>query len=707
MTQGSGTTRRLGAILGFALGAVLLVGPGSALAATVYVDGTEPGGPGRGTQANPCRTIQEGVNAANPTDTVQVAAGTYTEQVDIDKELVLDGASPSGGPDQTIVAAPPLPPGTPPPSCPDPSILCDKFGAGDNRPVIFVHGVDEPDRVTIQDLEVAGNGRGTPAFDFYGIAYVNAGGRISNVRVSHVRNNPADANTTGYAIYNTNVDNSGRVFEVLESVAFDYQDTGITATGTSLAVNLDANIVVGNGLNALLPQTGILIGPGTGGTLTGNAVGNHKCYVSSIPACGNDLLAQQQAAGIRLDTEAATHVGVAGPPLDGNLIGDNDVGILDRDSDATRDMIANNISGNRYAGIFTNDGTIDARANSVNGTLTVGNADSGIAIASEAGGHVPTANMLIGNTVTNAKHGIRVFDDANVSTSSPSVAAHFNRIVDNITAGLSSTLTNPTAAQVDAENNWWGCNAGPGNSPGCDDVLNGGTGSVDFNPWLILTADAAPRTIVRGDTAAVTGRLTENSDGATPANNQFPDGTSVSFSTNNGTIESPRPTQNAVASSTVRPSTVSPPLTQTSASLDNQSAAAPTIRVLQSGRCSNPQTGSGNGETLNGTLAGDLLKGLAGDDLLRGRRGDDCLQGGPDNDRLEGGAQDDKLSGGQQGDQLIGGAGVDTFKAGSGDDHINAFDNRHHEQIDCGLGFDRVDANFGDVTVNCESVNRH
>jgi hypothetical protein len=83
---------------------------------------------------------------------------------------------------------------------------------------------------------------------------------------------------------------------------------------------------------------------------------------------------------------------------------------------------------------------------------------------------------------------------------------------------------------VDAENNWWGCNEGPGVSDtGCDQE----SGDVSFSPWLVLSVDADSDTIVKKTgTTDVTASLLTNSDGNDPAGgDQFPDGTTITFAT--------------------------------------------------------------------------------------------------------------------------------------------------------------------------------
>ncbi|MGI8664885.1 MAG: beta strand repeat-containing protein, partial [Jatrophihabitans sp.] len=85
---------------------------------------------------------------------------------------------------------------------------------------------------------------------------------------------------------------------------------------------------------------------------------------------------------------------------------------------------------------------------------------------------------------------------------------HYNRFTGNI-AGSASALVKGSLP-VDAAENWWGCNTGPGTA-GCDTV----TGGPGVSPRLVLVARATPASVVGPNgSATITADLSVDSVGA-------------------------------------------------------------------------------------------------------------------------------------------------------------------------------------------------
>jgi nitrous oxidase accessory protein NosD len=135
---------------------------------------------------------------------------------------------------------------------------------------------------------------------------------------------------------------------------------------------------------------------------------------------------------------------------------------------------------------------------------------------------------IVGNTIVNgAGAAVRI---TNSLGGNSNITAHFNRIVGNTAGGI--LVVSGYTGMLDAENNWWGCNAGPG-AAGCDTASTG----VDFSPWLTLGVTTLPRSIFANGTATVIANLTINSDGVnTSAMGYILDRTPIAFASTLGDI---------------------------------------------------------------------------------------------------------------------------------------------------------------------------
>ncbi len=134
--------------------------------------------------------------------------------------------------------------------------------------------------------------------------------------------------------------------------------------------------------------------------------------------------------------------------------------------------------------------------------------------------------------------GLRFGEPEKNNAGPTGVTVSLSRIAGNAVSGLK----NETQAAVVAENDWWGCNYGPGNGgAGClgtaDPITTTSTGSVDAAPWLTLGFDVTPLAISIGSTATLTSDLTWNSvPSDTSALGHLPDGTPVAFGATLGSV---------------------------------------------------------------------------------------------------------------------------------------------------------------------------
>lgn len=196
----------------------------------------------------------------------------------------------------------------------------------------------------------------------------------------------------------------------------------------------------------------------------------------------------------------------------------------------TGNTITNLGSGRTGVGLLNDTSDVSGALGAIENPTVTGNTITGTSAGSSYGvqlrGLVTNANIS-NNNIRDLDRGFwgRAATAGHAATGT---VMHYNNIV-NHTTGF---VWDGTAA-INAENNWWGCNAGPGNT-GCPTVGGTGSASVDYDPWIVLGISASPSLIVESGTSTVTADMTKNSSGAaaggtTPA---IP----VNFSATNGNM---------------------------------------------------------------------------------------------------------------------------------------------------------------------------
>jgi parallel beta-helix repeat protein len=323
----------------------------------------------------PCATIQYAIDQAVDGDTVDVAAGTYDEQVVIDgKSLTLQGAG-----DTTIIA---------PSSA---AVLTSIYTTGTQSGAFFnttaiasiidVRNVGSAG-VTIRDLKVDGESiTSLPSGASWvsGITYGETGGLIDDVTVEDTKFVvPASVRT--YGIWLDAVADTALSVDVTNSTVQQYGRNGINARGDDITVLIDDNTITGPGLAGpdQVPN-GVLLIDGALGTVSDNAVtANHYTGSSwlgsgvllfragdNVEISGNDISDVDDAVILNA-TDFAT--------VEGNDLSDNAKGVRIEAGSAADNTITNNtINSNSLFGIELSDtvGTGNAASNnSISGNAT-------------------------------------------------------------------------------------------------------------------------------------------------------------------------------------------------------------------------------------------------------------------------------------------------------------------------------------------------
>lgn len=319
-------------------------------------------------------TIQAAVNlAAASGDTIQIAAGTYIEQIQvINKSLDFVGA----GVNNTFIQAPP--PSTP---------LTQYFTFGVNFWCVLMidnQAAPTPQTVNISNLTVDGDSQQNtislpaPSPGFYGnsdrffaIGYHNANGTIQNVHTTNTRQTVLFNELAGGGIINAS--NTGAVtFNVTNCLVDFYQRLGIDCRGAALTATISNNTVNRSFIapNPAATPNGIQFSGNAIGSITNNTVeGNISTVVGA------------QATGI-LPFGAGPNLIVTG-----NTLNNNDVGIAAIQCDNNLTISNNTLNFTTTPGVNPAEGIV---AQDTNGLTT---------ITSNVMNNIPDINMeLISST---------------------------------------------------------------------------------------------------------------------------------------------------------------------------------------------------------------------------------------------------------------------------------------------------------------------
>lgn len=208
-------------------------------------------------------TIQNAIGNASSGDTINVSAGTYDEQIVIDKSLTIQGVG-----DTTIIK---------PSSA---TILSQVFtglfwyGGTKNVAGIIVVNVSDGSNVTIKNLKVDESSVTTkPTGSDYltGIFYRETGGTIDNVNITG--GGAWSGTDRGYGIFLSAATNTVSV-EVKNSTIINFDKNGMEIMGNQLTANIHNNVITGRGSISDEVQNGINVGRDAVGIVNYNTISN-------------------------------------------------------------------------------------------------------------------------------------------------------------------------------------------------------------------------------------------------------------------------------------------------------------------------------------------------------------------------------------------------------------------------------------------------
>ena len=201
----------------------------------IYVDQARGAASADGTQENPYRAIQEGIDHVSSGGTVQVAAGRYTENLFIDKDVTLAGS----GADQTII---------------------------------------DGSTATAPTLQFTGMAQGTVE-GFYILGGNGAGIRVDNSGVTIQSNIISDVNGSGVEVA------SGSQVAILSNWIISNAQDGLSILGDIGQVRIVNNIIAANSRDGIRGITGGNI------TITNNIIVSNSGYGVAVDQTPSPLLA--------------------------------------------------------------------------------------------------------------------------------------------------------------------------------------------------------------------------------------------------------------------------------------------------------------------------------------------------------------------------------------------------------------------------------
>ena len=446
-------------------------------------------------------------------------------------------------------------------------------------------GVNEDNNAT-GDLDIKSNitlvGAGSAA------TIIQAGTTTANGIDKVMAINPFCTTTVNASISGVTI-RFGRNTQPWASADFSHTGGGLDVCGFGAQTFTMTNVVVdqntsttafGGGVNldSVVPSNGTF-------SITNSTISNNRTLAS--PASSITV-----GGGLRLGGDAH-NVTVTGSTISGNTSTSLGGGIyVSHTNGGAITISGTTISGNTAAsrgGGISSENQLTSSLTINNDSAIVNNVSQGTVSGTESRGGGVSINSGVGTNTTTITEVTITGNQANTGTFQAgggiaamggTVNASFNRIASNFAgtgggSGIHNGGPNTFGATINAANNWWGCNAGPGAAP-CDRSTNL-TGTLVVTPQLTMHHSASPSTIVVGQTSTLTADFLQNSTPAAVAlaNLDAMIGTPIAFNTAvRGTISAAQTTVQSNGTATATFTGTSVGAGSASSVVDSQTMAA-------------------------------------------------------------------------------------------------------------------------------------
>lgn len=420
-------------------------------------------------------TIQGAVDAALDGDAITAAAGTYVEQVMIDKDLTITGDGPT-----TIIESP------------DSLDICWSTSYDYHGVVCIL----DTDSVTLEDLKIDGKGNGNGDYRFVGVGLRNAGAILDTLEITGIRDTPFGGAQHGVAINGYNTDGVTRTISVQNCTIDDFQKNAMALNAnetTPLVVDVQNNTITGAGPTDVTAQNGVQVWAAEADGIIANNTISGIGYTGSGWVASSVLIYQNYFGTLLIDNNTITGAQAAIYNYDGSSIISNNTIEVSLMGDASYAIFATDPPSPAPAP-FGEDEAFETPENLNRAAITVDITDNIItqtgADKTETYGVYAIAGWtrydlaltITGNRFSAFDYSIVLYQSTSDSGTFASAEVHQNCINDSGSFGLWS---NADYLVVEAESNWWGHWFGPFH-PTENPRGEGGEVSdgVAFSPWL-------------------------------------------------------------------------------------------------------------------------------------------------------------------------------------------------------------------------------